>query len=352
MIENKSDFWGFTQIELVADVKSAPFLKRYEHNPVLSAKDIPYKTGLVFNCSVIKENGQYIMVFRNDYFYDEPREAHPDDTNFGIAYSDDGINWRVKDRPIFEYKNETTDRVYDPRITILEGRYYMTCVASTDIGPRAATFVSDDLESFELIDLSLPNGRNSLIFPEKINGKYYRLERPFWGDVIDSYANAFDQWLGPFFHTWISSSPDLIHWGNTELLIRVEQMPYANVKNGPGAPPIKTDQGWLLLIHGVDFDPARGKNGWEPTWKQRYHAGVALLDLEDPTKLIGLGRTPLITPELPYETEDGFRTNVVFPMAGIVEDDGEVKIYYGAADTRVCLATAYLDDLLAMCEPV
>ncbi len=258
----------------------------------------------------------------------------------------------VKDKPIFEYRTEKIDRVYDPRITVLEDTYYMTCVASTDIGPLAATFVSDDLENFDLFDLSLPNGRNSLIFPEKIRGKYYRLERPFWGDAIDSYANRFDRWLGPFFHTWISSSPDLIHWGDPRLLIRVEQMPYANVKNGPGAPPIKTNQGWLLLIHGVDFDPSRGKNGWELTWKQRYHAGVALLDLEDPTKLIGLGKTPLISPETSYETSNGFRTNVVFPMAGILEDDGEVKIYYGAADTRVCLATAQLDDLLMMCEPV
>jgi beta-1,4-mannooligosaccharide/beta-1,4-mannosyl-N-acetylglucosamine phosphorylase len=229
----------------------------------------------------------------------------------------------------------------------------MTCCASTkDLGPLAATFVSDDLETFELLDMSLPNGRNTLIFPAKINGKYYRLERPFWGDVIDSFNTATDRWLGPFFHIWISSSPDLEHWGHAELLIRTEQMPYANVKNGPGATPIKTDAGWLLLIHGVDFDPARGKNGWEPMWKHRYHAGVALLDLDDPTRLIGLGRTPLITPETPYETEGGFRNNVVFPMAGIVEDDAEAKIYYGAADTHVCLATAPLDDLIAMCEPV
>lgn len=350
---NEEGFWGFTELKAVGDQRSAPFLKRYEDNPVLSAEDVPYKAGLVFNCSVIVEDGRYTMVFRNDYFYGEPKLAHPDDTNFGIAHSDDGIAWQVGEKPIFEYRTDDIQRVYDPRITVLEGRYYMTCVAaSNDLGPRAATFVSDDLESFELIDLSLPNGRNSLLFPEKIGGKYYRLERPFWGDVIDSYANEFDRWLGPLFHTWITTSPDLLHWGDPRLLIHVDQMPYANVKNGPGAPPIKTPAGWLLLVHGVDFDPARGKNGWEPVWKQRYHAGVALVDLEDPTRLLGLGQAPLITPETPYETEGGFRNNVVFPMAGILEEDGQVKIYYGAADTRVCLATAHVDDLLAMCEPV
>jgi predicted GH43/DUF377 family glycosyl hydrolase len=92
--------------------------------------------------------------------------------------------------------------------------------------------------------------------------------------------------------------------------------------------------------HGVDFDPRRGKNGWEEKWQKRYHAGVAPADLEDPTRLIGLAREPLLTPEAPYEVEGGYRNNVIFPMAGIVEDDGLVRIYYGAADTHVCLAIA------------
>jgi beta-1,4-mannooligosaccharide/beta-1,4-mannosyl-N-acetylglucosamine phosphorylase len=347
-----TDFWGFRKLNMVGNAPSAPFLKRFGGNPVLSRKDIPYSAGLVFNCSVFKERGAYTMVFRNDYFYKEFEERHPDDTNFGIAYSDDGIRWRVKDKPIFQYKTKEVGRVYDPRVIPIEGRYYLTCCASTRQGPRAATFVSEDLKSFKLIDMSLPCSRNTVLFPEKINGKYYRLERPFWGDVIDGYCTEFDQWLGQPFETWISSSPDLEHWGHAEVLIEVDKVPYANLKTGPGAAPIKTDKGWLLLFHTVDFDPSRGKNGWEPVWKHRYQAGVALVDLEDPTKLIGLGRTPLIAPEMHYETNAGFRNNVVFPMAGIVEDDGEVKIYYGAADTHICLATARLGDLLAMCEPV
>lgn len=345
-------FYAFRKIEPVGALESAPFLKRHTNNPVLSAKDIPYNSALVFNCSVLKENGKYMMLFRNDYFYDGFKEWYPDDTNFGLAYSDDGITWDVQDQPVFEYKAEGIKRVYDPRVIPIEGRYYLTCCAPTEDGPRAATFVTDDFKKFEQIEMALPCSRNTLLFPEKINGKYYRLERPFWGDCIDGYSNYFDEWIGQPFNTWITSSPDLVHWGQARPLIHVDQMPYANIKNGPGAPPIKTDRGWLLLIHGVDYDPARGKNGWEDKWKHRYHAGVALLDLEDPTKLIGLGKAPLITPETDYETEGGFRNNVVFPMAGIPEEDGSVKIYYGAADTHICLATAKLDDLLDMCEPV
>jgi beta-1,4-mannooligosaccharide/beta-1,4-mannosyl-N-acetylglucosamine phosphorylase len=102
----------------------------------------------------------------------------------------------------------------------------------------------------------------------------------------------------------------------------------------------------------VDIDPARGKNGWEPQWTKRYCAGIMLLDLEQPWKVIGLCPTPLLAPETAYEASEGFRTGVIFPGGMILEDDGSVKIYYGAADTVECLATAHVDDLLALCKPV
>jgi beta-1,4-mannooligosaccharide/beta-1,4-mannosyl-N-acetylglucosamine phosphorylase len=96
----------------------------------------------------------------------------------------------------------------------------------------------------------------------------------------------------------------------------------------------------------VDIDPSRGKNGWEDRWPKRYTAGVMLQDLEDPRRIIAYSKEPLIAPEVPYETEEGFRTNVIFPGGMIIEDDGEVKIYYGAADTVECLATTTLDQLI------
>ena len=117
------------------------------------------------------------------------------------------------------------------------------------------------------------------------------------------------------------------------------------------APPVKTPQGWLTTFHAVDKDDSRGKNGWEDTWKKRYHAGIMLLNLEQPWKVVGLCREPLLTPETVYEKDEGFRTNVIFPGGMILEDSGEVKIYYGAADTVECLATAHVDDLVALCKP-
>jgi len=148
---------------------------------------------------------------------------------------------------------------------------------------------------------------------------------------------------------WCSQSPDLKFWGNTKLVIGVEDVPFSNDKIGPGAPPIKTDKGWLTIFHTVDIDQHRGKNGWEEAWCKRYCAGVMLLDIECPSKVIGMSKEPLITPELWYETDEGYRQNVIFPGAVILEDDGEVKKYYGAADTVECLATANIDDLLKLC---
>lgn len=121
-------------------------------------------------------------------------------------------------------------------------------------------------------------------------------------------------------------------------------------KIGPGAPPVRTPKGWLTTFHSVDLDKTRGKNGWEPVWQKRYCAGIMLLDLAEPWKVVGLCPDPLLAPEAPYE-RNGFRNDVIFPGGMILEDSGEVKIYYGAADTVECLATADVHDLVAMCKP-
>lgn len=118
--------------------------------------------------------------------------------------------------------------------------------------------------------------------------------------------------------------------------------------NWTSSTPIKTEYGWLTTFHSVDIDQSRGKNGWENSWKKRYMAGIMLLDLNDSTKVIGMCKEPLLQPEARYERE-GFRNDVIFPGGMILEDNGEVKIYYGAADTVECLAMIHLNDLLKLC---
>ena len=279
------------------------------------------------------------MVFRNDYG-DFHNTLRFEGTNLGLAFSDDGVRWKVQPKPCLELKNDEIRRAYDPRLTVMDGRCYLCFAVDTRHGIRGGVAVTDDFERFEILSLSAPDNRNMVLFPERIGGRYARLERPF-----PVYSRGRDR-----FDTWFSDSPDLRYWGNERLVMAVEDVPFANDKIGPGAPPVRTPKGWLTVFHAVDLDPARGKNGWEPRWQKRYTAGVALLDLDAPWRVIGMSREPLLAPETPYERE-GFRNDVIFPGGMILEDSGEVKIYYGAADTVEALATADLGDLLALCEP-
>ena len=106
---------------------------------------------------------------------------------------------------------------------------------------------------------------------------------------------------------WICESPDLVFWGNNNLVAGVEDIPFANDKIGPAAPPVKTEKGWLTTFHAVELDKTRGKNGWEEKWQKVYRAGIMLLDLENPSKVLGIYDKPLIVCDKAFETEDGFR---------------------------------------------
>jgi len=326
--------------DTVGALKTSPVITRYAGNPVLAAADVPYPAKLIFNAGVTKFQDKYVMVFRNDY---GPRdEQRLTDTNLGLAFSDDGINWSVEPKPCFRMKDEEIIRAYDPRLTVIDGRCYMCFAVDTRHGIRGGIAVTDDFQSFEIISLTVPDNRNMVLFPERLNGMYMRLERPF--PVYSTGSHRFD--------IWSSDSADLKYWGNSNLVLGTERVPFCNDKIGPAAPPVKTAKGWLTTFHAVDVDDSRGKNGWEKAWRKRYTAGIMLLDLRDPSKVIGMCKDPLIAPEAPYEIDGGFRNNVIFPGGMILEDSGEVKIYYGAADTVECLATADVNDLLSLCVPV
>ncbi len=318
-------------------LKSSTVITRYPENPILSYKDIPYKAALIFNAGVTKYNGKYVMVFRNDYGSVENQTL--EGTNIGLAYSDDGIHWNVQPSPCFKLENEEILRAYDPRLTVIDGVVHMCFAVDTKHGICGGVATTEDFEHFDIKSISTPDNRNMVLFPEKIGGLYTRLERPF-----TVYSRGCDR-----FDLWMSKSPDLRYWGDSSLVLAVENVPFSNDKIGPAAPPIKTEKGWLTTFHSVDLDKSRGKNGWEDKWQKRYCAGIMLLDLEDPSKVIGMSKEPLIVPETDYETIEGYRTNVIFPGGMILEDNGEVKIYYGASDTVECLATANVDDLIKLC---
>ncbi|MCK5737838.1 glycoside hydrolase family 130 protein [bacterium] len=314
-------------------------IQRYSGNPILTSQDVPYPADLVFNAGVFKYAGRYVMVFRNDY--GDAAAARLDGTNLGLAFSDNGLDWTVESKPCFDIADEHIICVNDPRLMEIDGRCYMTVAVITREGVRGGIFVTDDFQHFENVHISLPDNRNFVIFPEKFNGKYVRLDRPF-----SSYNGGDEQ-----FDIWTSDSPDLRYWGNHHLFLKSKDVPFAGNRIGPGAPPIRTDKGWLLIFHAVHRYSDKIFNGWEGSWNKEYRAGVMLTDLADPGKIIGLCREPLMVPEAEYET-NGFRGNVIFPGGAILEDDGIVKIYYGAADTVEAVAFAALDDLVAACQPV
>ncbi len=319
-------------------LRSHPCVTRVPCNPLLTCRQVPYRSDLVFNPGVIPWKGGYAMIFRNDFGY--LGENSFEDTNLGLALSGDGLDWCVEEKPVFSLKTDEIRRVYDPRLMTVEGRILMTFAADTRHGLRGGIAETDDLHRFEVLSMSVPDNRNMVLFPEKIGGMYMRLERPM-PVYSRGHRDRFD--------IWQSESPDLVHWGNAHLVDGVEDYPFANDKIGPGAPPVRTRAGWLSVTHTVDIDPDRGKNGWASRWTKRYCAAALLTDLEEPWKVIGKSPVPLIAPETDYETRDGFRTNVVFPTAALALPGGITRIYYGAADTVIAAAEARTEDLIALC---
>ncbi|ANY05114.1 glycoside hydrolase family 130 protein [Pseudonocardia sp. HH130630-07] len=338
---------------------SPAVVRRHPGNPVLTASDVPYPADCVFNAGVAKigtgSGAEYVMVFRDDHGYRGGADFAG--SCLGLARSPDGVDWTVDPRPVLtveqarEWWHDLADprfgrseirRVYDPRITVIDDRIHLTAAVDTAHGILGAVLTTDDLARFELHGTTVPDNRNTVLFPERIDGAYHRLERPF-----ASYGRADPE----SFDIWASRSPDLVHWGGARLVLGSEEVPYGGAKIGPAAPPIRTPQGWLAAVHVVGRSD-RPLSAWgDQHWTKRYHAGLVLLDLDDPARVVGLAPEPLLSPREHYETT-GFRGDVIFPCGMVAEPDGEVKIYYGAADTCVALAVAGLDDLLATIVPI
>lgn len=318
-------------------------VQRHPQNPVLSKKNVPYDAELIFNAGVCKFNGKYVMCFRNDYGATEADFAAKKSrlsTNIGLAYSDDGIRWNVAGKPCFSFTGDGFRRAYDPRLTVIDGRCYMCFAVDGDAGICGGIAVTDDFEKFELLYLSEPDNRNMVLFPEKVNGNFLRLDRPF-----PVYGKGGKE----EFDTWLSASPDCRYWGGHRRILKSGEIPFCNSKTGPAAPPVRTEAGWLTTFHAVWKLEHPALYSWDPNgWNKVYTAGIMLLDSENPARILGIAKRPLIVPQEEYERK-GFRGSAIFPGGMILEDSGEVKFYYGAADTVECLATADVSDLIAAC---
>ena len=298
-------------------------IKRYHKNPILTKDDVPYPVTTVHNAGVIKCNGKYIMIFR----------AHKRNGRsiLGKAVSDDGFHFEVDKEPFMVtavegiFKEYEEYGVEDPRIVFLEDEYLITYSAYSRHGVRIGLAKTRDFKTIERFSLiTEADYRNVVIFPEKFNGLYARLDRPH---------SEISPWS-----IWISWSPDLKYWGDSKIVMKPLQYHWDEMKIGPGAPPIKTPRGWLHIYHGV-FPTMDGCV---------YRLGVALHRLEDPSQIIAIGDEWILQPEEMYEIT-GYVHNVVFCCGAVPEDDGSIKIYWGAADSVMCVGTADIEELVDHC---
>lgn len=294
---------------------------RHRSNPIIARNPLPDIHG-IYNSAVVPFGDGYAGVFRTEDATRFPR--------LHVGWSEDGLDWQIEATPLTfsNYEPHPSQYAYDPRVVRIENWYYVSWCGGHN-GPTISMARTKDFQSFErLPNAFLPFNRNGVLFPRKINGNYFMLSRPS------------DDGHTPFGDIYVSQSPDMIHWGQHELVMRRGGDQYGQwwqrTKIGAGPIPIETADGWLLIYHGV-IDTC---NGFV------YSMGAAILSLDKPWQVLYRTNRHLLTPEAPYEVA-GHVPNVVFPCAALHEpESGRLAIYYGAADTCTCVAYAYIHELI------
>lgn len=342
---------------------------RYEENPLITPADVkPYHDGYevigAFNAGIAQYKGEVLMLLRiaerpisNDpmivlapvynpatnaidlvelrtdderYDFSDPRVVS-DVTRDGFAYltsisyvriarSQDGRRFTMDDKPfVYPTGRLETFGIEDPRVTHIGDTYYVYFSAVSPVGIGESMVSTKNFVSVTHHGMIFgPDNKDVLIFPEKVNGKYYALHRP----TVKSIGSP---------EIWIAESDNLLYWGNHKHLAGLREGMWDGGRIGGGAVPFRTDKGWLELYHGA-------------TKEHRYCMGAILLDLNDPTKIIARSDKPILEPEAEYE-KNGFFGDVVFSCGALVEGD-VVKMYYGVADTSMACAELSLQDIL------
>ena len=304
---------------------------RYSENPVIKRDHIMIQretyaepSNSIFNSAVVPYtgNGEYKFagVFRVD---DRERnmELH-------VGFSKDGLDWDI-DTDRIRFKCDIPEVApwqygYDPRVCWVEDRYYVTWCNAFGWRPTIGVAYTFDFKEFiQLENAYLPFNRNGVMFPRKINNKFVMMSRPS------------DSGHTPFGDIYLSQSPDMVYWGEHRHVMSPSKG-WESTKIGAGPIPIETDRGWLIFYHGV----LTSCNGYV------YSFSAALLDKDEPWKVLKRGGSYLLSPQLPYETT-GDVQNVTFPCANLVDaETGRIAIYYGCADTCTSLCFTTVDDVM------
>ena len=291
---------------------------RSKRNPIIPRDLIPTSNS-IFNSAVVPFDGAFAGIFRCD------NQARRMVLHSGR--SRDGIHWEIEHEPIrFLCEDEEIGAFeygYDPRVCWIEDRYYVTWCNGYH-GPTIGIGYTYDFKAFyQLENAFLPFNRNGVLFPRRMDGKYAMLSRPS------------DRGHTPFGDIFYSESPDMCYWGCHRHVMSTAGG-WQSTKIGAGPIPIETTEGWLVIYHGV----LTSCNGFV------YSAGAALLDLDKPWQVTRRTEPYVLSPQMLYECV-GDVPNVVFPVAALCDaPTGRIAIYYGAADTVVCLAFAQVDELI------
>ena len=357
-------------------------LKRCGYNPLLMPADVKpshprFQVDGIFNCGVARYQGEVILLCRvaesvrqtdenkleipvvvneggkdvirtvvydkkeqTEFDYSDSRSDYKTGSkgrrtvanltslsHLRVARSGDGIHFTVEDKPcIMPIASEESWGMEDPRITQIGEIYYITYSAVTEHGVCVSLMKTEDFQSYERMGIIFgPENKDVAIFPEKIGGEYVAFNRPVpFGIGMPSM--------------WLAKSPDLLHWGRQRLFMATsEKGCWDEGRVGGGAVPLKTEKGWLVIYHAADA-------------ADRYCLGIYLLDLEHPEQILGKLEVPFMEPETAYEKE-GFFGNVVFTCGALLQE-GNVIIYYGAADDKICRADIELEEIYRMLECV
>lgn len=297
--------------------------KRYPNNPIVKASDMPYLANSVFNAGATLIGDETLLLMRVE---DRRGISH-----LTVARSKDGItNWKIDPHPTLmpdpqNYPEEVWG-IEDPRITYIEELklWAILYTSYSKAGPLVSLAVTSDFKNFQRKGAVMPpEDKDAALFPERFNGRWAMLHRP---------ASTF---AGVGAHIWISFSPDMKYWGEHQVLIPARKGAWWDAnKIGLSPPPLKTEKGWLILYHGVK-STASGCI---------YRLGSALLELDNPTKVIARSDEWVFAPEESYEVF-GDVDKVVFPCGWVAQGD-EVRLYYGGADKCIALAQANLSELV------
>lgn len=296
---------------------------RHRRNPILTVQDLPYQANSVFNPAAAIVDGKILLLMRV--------EDHRGFSHLTVARSENGIDdWEIDSRPTFypdpvNYPEEIYG-IEDPRITYIDEieKWAVVYTAFSDSGPLPALALTEDFRKFDRIGPILPpDNKDAAIFPARFNGKWVMLHRPA-PTTHSIKANI-----------WISFSTDMKAWTDHQVLLYAREGGWWDAyKIGLSPQPMRTPHGWLIMYHGVR----------QTTPKISYRLGLALLDLENPRKVLRRSEGWVFGPRESYE-RSGDVNDVVFPCGWVVVGD-ELRIYYGSADTSISLASAKMDDIM------